>query len=278
MRARRYMWWTRHLFVGILVACATLAATASAALAKGNYTATVSPGSVALGASTTFAVTLTNTSKANPLNAAIVQPPRGFVVTAVSRPSPSGNSTLSNGRVVLKGLSLHAGETESVAVTATTPGSCGQSSWNVEAFKSSLQGQRLTLDRANSSLTTTVSCGRTVSTDCPPGRTCSTTLVRRTPAPPWRSVGLHRRQVDRVGRRRHTAELESGLLQLHASESRLVRVRRERLRPEQGHHLDGQEQQSRHVQGLLRRALSSSKPSAISPRGRGSCPTGVRAS
>jgi hypothetical protein len=176
MRARRDMRRTRHLVVGSLVTCATLACTASAALASGDYTATVSPGSVGPGASTAFTVTLTNTSKASPLNAAIVQPPRGFVVTAVSRPSSSGNSTLSHGRVVLKGLSVHSGEAESVAVTATAPLTCGQVPWSVEAFKSSLRGRRLALDRVGSSLTTTVDCGRMVSTDCPVGTTCSATL------------------------------------------------------------------------------------------------------
>jgi hypothetical protein len=178
MGAQRYMRWPRHLVVGILIACATVAGTASAASASGEYTAVVSPGSVAPGASTAFTVTLTNISNANPLNVAIVQPPRGFVVTAVSRPSASGNSKLSNGQVVLKGLSLHAGESESIEVTATptTPGSCGQSSWSVQAFKSSLQGRQLMLDGADSSLTTTVNCGRTVSTDCPAGHPCSSTL------------------------------------------------------------------------------------------------------
>lgn len=185
MGVRNHMRWTRCLPMSMLVMCATLAATASAASASGHYTATtsgdytatISPGSVAPGASTRFTVTLTNTSKANPLNAAIVLPPPGFAVTAVSRPSPSGNSSVSNGQVVLQGVSLHAGETETVEITATSPQSCKRVSWSTQAFKSSLQGVQLSLGRRDSSLATTVSCDSIITEPCAAKAACSPATV-----------------------------------------------------------------------------------------------------
>jgi hypothetical protein len=172
MRARKYRRLARCVSVGVVVSCTVLAVTASAALASGDYTAGVSPGSVAPGASTTFTLRLTNTSQANPLGAAIVQAPPGFAVTAVGKPSVSGNASISNGQVVLKGLSLRAGQTATVAITATTPQRCEQVPWSMQAFKSSLQGTQLALDGTGSSLATIVSCDSIITEPCPAGGAC----------------------------------------------------------------------------------------------------------
>jgi hypothetical protein len=145
------------------VVCVTVAASASAAFAA-DYTANVTPSAVAPKSSTTFTVTLFDESAKNPLNAATVTPPQGFTLTAAALQSPSGNATvqMQNGQVVVKGLSLKQNQSASVSATATAPASCAQSSWAVEAFKSSLNGPKLTLDTQNSSLTTTVT-----SSSCP---------------------------------------------------------------------------------------------------------------
>jgi hypothetical protein len=171
MRFGNYLWRGRRLALGTVVVCATMGATASAALAA-DYTATIAPGSVAAGSSTTFTLTLTDNSASNPLNAVIVTPPQGFAVTGASTKPGSGNATVQNGQVVAKGLALKQNQTAALAITATAPGTCGQSSWTVQAFKSSLNGPLLTPDGQNSSLTTTT-CGQTVT--CPSG-TCTTTV------------------------------------------------------------------------------------------------------
>lgn len=165
------MRFVRRLGFLTTVICATLAATAAAAFAA-DYTANVSPGSVAAGSSTTFTVALTDTSGPVPLNAAVVTPPQGFTLTAASVRSRSGNATVQNGQVVAKGLSLKQNQSASLAITATAPLSCGQSSWTVRAFKSSLNGPELTLNTQDSSLTT-VTCSQTVT--CP-GAICTTTV------------------------------------------------------------------------------------------------------
>jgi hypothetical protein len=178
MRHGKYLRRGRRLVLGTAIACATMGATASAALAA-DYTANVTPGSVAPGSSTTFTVTLENTSTVHPLNAAIVTPPPGFALTAASVQSSSGNAKVQNGQVVAKGLSLKQDQSASLSITATAPGSCGQQSWTVQAFKSSLNGLQFTLDSQNSSLTTTVTCSQTVTVSSPPGSpTPSTSTVQ----------------------------------------------------------------------------------------------------
>ena len=177
MRAQNYMRRGGRLAVSALFACVVLAATASAALASGDYTTTVSPGSVAPGGTNTYTVTLTSTSNTNPLNAATVQPPPGFTVTSAAKPSAGGNSTVSNGQVVVKGISLHSGESASVAVTATAPQSCEQVPWSVQAFRSSLNGTQLSPDADGNSLATTVSCLSIINEPCPAGSACTPATV-----------------------------------------------------------------------------------------------------
>jgi hypothetical protein len=165
----------RVLVAGTLAAFAMLLAAASSAFAA-EFAATVTPGSVTDVAAVTYTVTLTNTSHANPpLNAAIVQPPAGFTLTATSRPSGSGNAVLRSGQVVLRGLSLHPGQSESVAITASDFGTCGPASWNIHAFASSLRGRRLSLDSVP---VTTVDCGMLTTQTCPAGGACSPATVK----------------------------------------------------------------------------------------------------
>lgn len=188
------------LFTTVVV-CAMLAASASAASAA-DYTANVTPNTVAPGSSTTFTVVLASESQANPLNAARITPPQGFTITAASLVNSSGNATVTmQGRqAVLKGISLQNNQSASVLLTATAPSSCENSSWTVQAFKSSLNGPQLSLDSAHSSLTTT--CLVPVDTQpCPEGSSCTVTVTSATAtfsvtAGPSTSAGTLTAQVD----------------------------------------------------------------------------------
>lgn len=147
----------RRFAVSMVAVCATLAATASAALAD-DYTVSISPASVPPGATAqTFIVQFNDTSSKNPLNAATITSPGGFTLTAASLVSPSGNATVQTqgAQVLVKGLSLKQGQSAAVKITANTPNTCGQVAWTVRAFKSSLNGPALAPDptTAQTSLT-----------------------------------------------------------------------------------------------------------------------------
>jgi hypothetical protein len=160
----------------LATAAAFVACGATATAAFANYTANITAGTVAPGTPTTFTLALTDTSRTVPLNAAIVTPPQGFTLTAASVTSANGKATVLNGKVVAHGLALAQNQTATIAITATTPSTCGQSSWTpplLEAFKSSsFDGPALTLDSQGSSLTLTT-CSQTVPS-CP--TTCTTTV------------------------------------------------------------------------------------------------------
>jgi hypothetical protein len=158
--------WGRSLVLGMVVACATLAATTSSALAFGDgdrdsYTANISPSSVASGSSTHFTVALTNTSSpGSGLSSALITPPLGYRVTGASLNGAPGHAYVLFNVVVLDRLSVPAGSTLNVSVTATAPSKCNSpyTRWFTWANEGGFWSEDLRLDTSGSSLTTTDPC------------------------------------------------------------------------------------------------------------------------
>jgi hypothetical protein len=150
----------RSVALGVIVTCATLAATASAAWAW-SYTAVVTPASVASGSTTKYNVLLTNTSAGNPLGSAVIRPPGKFTLTGASLGTTTGNLTLDPNRVVLTGLKLPPGGSVNVSVTAIAASKCKTYNWQTEAYAKGLASTPLDFDGGHSSVTTTVTCSST---------------------------------------------------------------------------------------------------------------------
>src|SRR6476646_4567908 len=157
----------RSLAVGAVVACATLAATASSALAGGgivkySYTANITPASAPAGQSTTFDVALANTSSSGVgLASAAITPPLGFRVTHASLPSgTSGHVYVLFNVVLLDHINVPAGSTLHVSVNATAPSRCNSrfNRWLTVAATGGRFPALLRLDTSHSSLTTSVAC------------------------------------------------------------------------------------------------------------------------
>jgi hypothetical protein len=145
----------------------TFGAVASSALAWGDhdhdaYTVNISPSSVLKDSSTTFDVALTNTSSpGSNLSSALIAAPLGFRITHVSLPTgASGHAYVFFNLVTLDRLSLAAGSTLHVAVTAIAPSRCDSpfTHWFTWANEGGFFSEDLHLDAANSSVTTTVTC------------------------------------------------------------------------------------------------------------------------
>ena len=165
LRKVRNLRWGRSIALGAVVACATLATSASSALAWGHrdqdsYTANISPASVAPSSSTQFTVALTNTSSSGSgLSSALITPPLGFRVTGVSLNGAPGRAHVIFNVVALDHLSVPAGSTLKVSVTATAPSHCNSPfrRWFTRANEGGFWSEDLRLDRS-SSLTTDVTC------------------------------------------------------------------------------------------------------------------------
>ena len=159
--------WALSLAVGSVVACATMAATASSALAGGvsvkhSYTVNISPASVPAGKSTTLDVALANTSSpGGSLSSAELLPPLGFRVVHASLPSgASGHVHVILNIVVLDHLSVAPRSTLHLSVTVAAPPKCHTffKRWLSDANTGGLFSEDLRLDLAHSSLTTDVTC------------------------------------------------------------------------------------------------------------------------
>ncbi len=159
---------SRACAFAIALACA--AACAPAAFAAGppashTYTLAISPTTVAGGSSATFNFALTNTSSpGSRLGSATFTPPAGFQVTAASLPPSSpGSAAISGGVVQLSHLALAANASVNVSVTASSPETCGSTTytWSSTAnTEPNFTGPALTLNASASRLNTTTT------TDC----------------------------------------------------------------------------------------------------------------
>lgn len=172
MWAGRYMRWGRRVAMSAVTICAVVAATTSAALAKSSYTAVVNPISAASGATQAFNVAVTNNTASNGLNTLMITPPQEF--TLVSASSPQGTVDLQPNKVIIRGLSLPAGTTVNVTVTATAPATGGDpSGWKMQAFSNGPDSAGAFLDPATSAVSTPVTGSQTITSDCPINQGCS---------------------------------------------------------------------------------------------------------
>jgi hypothetical protein len=152
----------RRLAIPMIMAMVSLTlfiATAAAATTK-PYAAVMTPGTVPSGSTSTFSATLSNETSTQQLGSANLALPAGFVPLSVGVPSPSGTASIVGGAVQLRGLSAPAGTSVSVSVVVRTPCPPGTYAWSVIAKQannfSGDPGNDLTLDAANSSLTTSL--------------------------------------------------------------------------------------------------------------------------
>jgi hypothetical protein len=158
----------------LLTVCATLAATASGALAKSGYTAVVTPSSAAAGATQTFNVALTNNTASKGINFAMITPPQGFTLLGAS--APHGRVQLQPSKVIIRDLKLAPGSTLNASVTATAPArDPGSDSWKTQAFSNGPNSAGVFLDSGTSTLSTPVTSPQTTTSPCP-ATGCSVSL------------------------------------------------------------------------------------------------------
>lgn len=152
----------RKLVVPMIVALVSLSLFIAPAIADSSkpYAVVMSPGSVPAGSTSTFTATLVNETSSLQLGSANLTLPAGFMPLSVGVPSPSGTATIAGNAIQLRGLALPAGSTAWVSVLALTPCPVGTYTWSVIAKQannfSGDPGNDLTLDDANSSLTTSL--------------------------------------------------------------------------------------------------------------------------
>jgi hypothetical protein len=159
----------------MVAVCATLAATASVALATSSYSAVVTPVSAPAGATTTFNVVLTNNTASNGINSAMITPPKGFTLVGAS--SPQGTVQLQPNKVIIRNLNLPLGATVNLTVTATAPAQGGDPrDWKTQAFSNGPGSAGVFLDDSTSMVTTPVTNPLTVPFSCPAAG-CSTPLL-----------------------------------------------------------------------------------------------------
>jgi hypothetical protein len=156
----------------LVAVCATLAATASVALAKSSYTVVVTPSSAAAGATQVFNVALTNNTASNGINFAMITPPQGFTLLAASLPpGATGAIQLQPNKVIVRSLSVPPapapGSTVNVSVTATAPAQDpGSNSWKTQAFSNGPSSAGVFIDDGTSTVTTPVTNPQTTMSPC----------------------------------------------------------------------------------------------------------------
>jgi hypothetical protein len=137
------------VFVGLLVSGATAATTTK------PYSADITPACVKPSTSTSFTVTLRNTTKTQMMGSANVTAPAGFTVTGATSPA-----TFIGNTVQLRNLNNAPGGTATATFTATTSGTTGTADWSIIAKQSNdyngSPGNNLSLDTANSHLSSYV--------------------------------------------------------------------------------------------------------------------------
>jgi len=120
MPTRRYLRRGRRFAVSMVAVCATLAATASVALATSSYSAVITPVSAAAGATADFNVALTNNTASNGINSAMITPPKKFSLVGAS--SPQGTTQVQPNKVIIRDLNLPLGATVTVRLEYSARG------------------------------------------------------------------------------------------------------------------------------------------------------------
>jgi hypothetical protein len=150
----------RPLLILVLAALALLALPQAAGAADKLYTVDISPSTATGGSRVTFTVDVAvASSEQQPLGSANLTAPSGFKIVSASV-AGTGTATVSGSTVLLRDLSVQPGQTRTVTVVADVPCATGSRTWSVEAKQANQfqgpPGNDLTLDAANSALTTTV--------------------------------------------------------------------------------------------------------------------------
>jgi hypothetical protein len=125
----------------------------------GNFTVTVSPGSVAGGAASSFTVAIHNGARSSSrIGAVNLTPPAGFRLVSAALARDSQGSVTTSGSVVrLRKLNLRSGSTLTVSVTADSACAGGHDAWRAAATNEpSFSGRAFTLEAGQSHLSTSV--------------------------------------------------------------------------------------------------------------------------
>jgi hypothetical protein len=187
MRVARFGYLRLAFAIGAAIALVVPGATSASAATQGtstaphSFTVTISPEYTTAGQSTTFQVTIVNTSTdGTTLGSVKLTPPAGF-----SPPQPTSNSPLrsntkvQNRTLLVQHLSLKPGGTARLSITSTAPTKCGRAAlrWTVLGFEGATgSGTQLALDSELSSVSVTNLCPSTAACG-DGGPPCSTGLV-----------------------------------------------------------------------------------------------------
>jgi hypothetical protein len=141
------------------------------------FAVAVSPSSPTAGASNSFAFTIQNEASPQQLGAVQISAPTGFMITAASvAPGAPGTASFTSSSALFQDLSLAAGASTTLTVTATVPCGSGSYTWPIAAKQSNNfngSGNNFQLDTTKSHLSGTVTGSCTQSPPCPPGTSCS---------------------------------------------------------------------------------------------------------
>lgn len=121
---------TTVLLLVVIVAPAAVAGPGQRA-----YSADVLPTCVPADTSVTFTTTIRNETASDTLGSAKIDPPAGFVITAIVTPPPNGTVTFDAATIRMGGIAVPPGGSTSVSFQATTAGE-GEYVWHVGAKKS----------------------------------------------------------------------------------------------------------------------------------------------
>ncbi|MHB8510688.1 MAG: hypothetical protein ACYDCC_00765 [Actinomycetota bacterium] len=145
------------------IACLTLAlGSASAHALTKPFAATLVPHVVPTSSTTTYTLTLTNenaTSTTIQLGSANLYPPQGFTIVSVTQPAVGSAAIVSN-VIQYRDIAIQPGQSASFTFQAEAPSSASTYTWSIQAKQSNDfngTGNDLSLDTANSNLTTTTS-------------------------------------------------------------------------------------------------------------------------
>jgi hypothetical protein len=187
MRVARFGYLRLAFAIGAALALVVPGATSASAATQGtppapqSFTVTISPEYTTAGQSTTFQVTVVNTSTdGTTLGSFKLTPPTGF---SPPQPTPSSplqqNTKVQNRTLLVQHLSLKRGGKARLSIMATAPVKCGRAAlhWTVQAFEGSTEsGTQLALDSSLSSIGLTNLCAATAACG-DGGPPCSTGLV-----------------------------------------------------------------------------------------------------
>ena len=185
MRVARLGYLRLAFAIGVALALVTAgaapAATEGTAPAPQSFKVMISPQYATAGESTTFQITVVNTStEATTLGSVKLTPPTGFTALQPTSTTPLRRKTkVQNRTLSLRRISLKPTDQAKLKVTATAPTKCGRAvlHWTAQGFEGATgSGTQLALESALSDLNATVLCPATaVCGDG--GPPCSTGLV-----------------------------------------------------------------------------------------------------